>query len=256
MVHTKELIPTLSPVTEEVGELMLLMVPLPSANDQVPVPTEGLLAANTLELVQMFWLGPALEVEGARSTRNNTVSTEGGQEPLVMVQANMLLPGERPVTDEVGELTEVMVPLPDTSDQVPVPIEGVLPEKLVLLEQMAWSRPALAVVGNASVLITTVSRDGGQTPLAMVHTKMLLPTLRPVTDEVGELMFPIAPVPAISVQVPVPVPGVLAAKADELEQMAWSVPACERVGGWSTVMRMLALKEVSTQPGPDITTLR
>lgn len=79
-----------------------------------------------------------------------TVSREGGQEPLLMVQTKRLRPVERPLTAEVGELTEVMVPVPDTSDHVPVPTEGVFPAKALVPEQITWSAPAAALVGSAS----------------------------------------------------------------------------------------------------------
>ena len=49
-----------------------------------------------------------------------------------------------------------------------------------------------------------------------VHWKVLVPTLKPVTVEVGEEGVVIVPVPAISVQSPVPTVGVLAANADEV----------------------------------------
>ena len=48
--------------------------------------------------------------------------------------------------------------------------------------------------------------------MLIVHSKTLGPTVNPVTPEVGEPGVVIVPEPLISVQVPVPVVGVLPAK--------------------------------------------
>ena len=48
----------------------------------------------------------------------------------------------------------------------------------------------------------------------IVHWNVLVPTLRPVTLLVGDEGVVMVPVPAMSVQVPVPVVGVLPAKDD------------------------------------------
>lgn len=140
------------------------------------------------------------------------------------------MPLPKPVTDEVGELAEVMVPLPDARVQVPLPIIGTLPLKLVAVEQMVWSMPALATVGSASTVMITVSFEAGQVPFTMLQTNTFWPMLSPVTDEVAELTLPNVPLPDTSDQVPVPVVGTLAAKADELEQICWLAPAFDTVG--------------------------
>ena len=57
-----------------------------------------------------------------------------------------------------------------------------------------------------------VSELGGQVPLLMVHTKVFNPVVIPVTPLVGFAGVVTVPVPANTVQTPVPIVGVLAAK--------------------------------------------
>ena len=57
-----------------------------------------------------------------------------------------------------------------------------------------------------------VSVLAAQVPLVMVHTKVFTPVVKPVTPLLGSLAVVTTPVPAITVQAPVPMVGVLAAK--------------------------------------------
>ena len=50
-----------------------------------------------------------------------------------------------------------------------------------------------------------------QVPLLIDHTKVFTPAVSPVTPDVGEAGIVTTPVPAITVQAPLPVVGVLAA---------------------------------------------
>ena len=52
---------------------------------------------------------------------------------------------------------------------------------------------------------------GGQVPLVIVHTKVFTPVVKPVTPLVGLVGVVTVAVPAVTVQSPVPVVGVLAA---------------------------------------------
>ena len=52
--------------------------------------------------------------------------------------------------------------------------------------------------------------------MEIVHWKVLVPTLKPDTEEEGEEGEAIVPVPAMSVHRPVPVTGVLAAKLEDV----------------------------------------
>ena len=68
-------------------------------------------------------------------------------------------------------------------------------------------------MGTSATLIITSSVEEVQAPLAMVHLKVAVPpTTSPVKVEVGEEAVVIVAVPDTTVQVPVPVAGVLPAK--------------------------------------------
>ena len=112
----------------------------------------------------------------------------------------------------IGELGFVIVTTPETIAHTPVPTVGVLAESVADVLHTDWSGPALAVVGNTSKLIVTVSLDDGHAPLEIVHCKMYVePDVSPVTVVVGELGLVIFAIPEIIVHTPVPIVGVLAA---------------------------------------------
>jgi hypothetical protein len=66
--------------------------------------------------------------------------------------------------------------------------------------------------------MTIVSLEVGHVPLLIVHTNVLLPTLRPVTPEEGLEGEVTAPPPPITLHVPVPDAGVFPASVDVAEQ--------------------------------------
>lgn len=68
--------------------------------------------------------------------------------PFEILHLKIFAPTLNPVTADVGELGLVAVPVPETNDQVPVPIVGVFPAKVDELVQIVWSGPALATVGT------------------------------------------------------------------------------------------------------------
>ncbi len=71
--------------------------------------------------------------------------------PLEIVQRSVALdPAGTPVTVVVARAVLVIVAVPVTTDQAPVPTVGTLPAsvKFALL-QLLWSAPAAAVVGVA-----------------------------------------------------------------------------------------------------------
>ena len=57
-----------------------------------------------------------------------------------------------------------------------------------------------------------VSVLAAQVPFVIVHTKVFTPVVKPVTPLLGLFAVVTTPVPAITVQAPVPTVGVLAAK--------------------------------------------
>jgi len=64
---------------------------------------------------------------------------------------------------------------------VPVPTAGVLPASVAVAAQTVWSGPALAIVGTRSLVTVTVSLEGAQMPLVIVHTNIFAPIDNPVT---------------------------------------------------------------------------
>ena len=69
-----------------------------------------------------------------------------------------------------------------------------------------------------------------QVPLLIVHTKVFIPVVKPVTPLVGEAGIVTTPVPAVTVQSPVPTTGALAANVAVAEHIVWSGPAADTVG--------------------------
>ena len=73
-------------------------------------------------------------------------------------------------------------------------------------------------MGEASLVIVTVSFDAGQLALLIVQTNVFEPTDSPVIPEVGELGVVTVALPAITVHAPVPTVGELAAKVPVVAQ--------------------------------------
>ena len=96
-------------------------------------------------------------------------------------------------------------------------------------------------------MIVTVSLDGGQEPLLMVHTNVFTPRDNPVTPEVGEAGLVTVELPAMTVQAPVPAVGVFPASVAVVAQTVWSVPAADVVGVGE--FRMLTVSLLGVQ-GP------
>ena len=147
-----------------------------------------------------------------------TVSAEVGQLPLLIVHTNVFAPTVRDVTPDVGSPGVVTALPPAITVKDPEPTIGVFPANVPVVEQTVWSVPAVAVVGTASRVILTVSLVVGQTPLVIIHSNMLVPTLSPVTPELGSFSVVTEPPPAITAQDPVPAVGVFASSVAVVEQ--------------------------------------
>lgn len=137
IVQRKTEIPALIPVTVEPGDDGEMIVPVPEINVHMPVPTEGVLPASVAVELQIDWLGPALAVVGGRSRVIVTSSYTAGHVPLGWLQRKMFAPAPRPVTFVVGDVGETIVPFPEMSVHVPVPVMGALPLNVVEVAQMA-----------------------------------------------------------------------------------------------------------------------
>ena len=78
-----------------------------------------------------------------------TSSLDGVQVPLLIVQRKVLAPAPKPVTVLVGLPGVVIVPVPLTSVQAPVPATGVFPAKAATNPHTVWSGPATDTLGVA-----------------------------------------------------------------------------------------------------------
>jgi hypothetical protein len=79
----------------------------------------------------------------------------------------------------------MIVPLPLTSDQVPVPEVGVTAFKKPSAEHTIAFAPALAVEGGAKLFTNKSALEGGQVPLVIVHRNLLIPGVKPLTVELN-----------------------------------------------------------------------
>ncbi len=134
---------------------------------------------------------------------------------LVIVHSKMFVPKERFVTVLFAANELVKIPVPVITDQVPVPVVGVLAASVAFgLEiQTVWLLPALAMLVAGSTIIVIVEEVLEQVPaLVIVHSKMFVPSVKPVTVELGLVDVVITPPPVNTLHVPTPVVGVLAAK--------------------------------------------
>lgn len=222
--------PTDNPVTPDVGDDGVVTVALPAITVQIPVPTRGVFAASVAVVEQIVWSGPAAEIVATGSTVMVTLSADGGQVPFEIVQTNVFVPTLNPLTPGVAEVVDVRVPVPAVIVHIPDPIIGMFPFKTEAVEQIVESNPALATVGKGSIIRLTESMEEGHVPFEMVQTNVFVPTVNPVTPEVGELGVVTDPPPEKTVQIPVPTIGVFPFKEEDALQKVLSAPAFETVG--------------------------
>ena len=98
----------------------------------------------------------------------------------------------------------------DNTLQVPTPTNGVFPFKVVLpvLTHIVCDTPAFAIVGTSSVWMLIVAVELAQTPFAMLHCNIVVPTVNPVIVELGLFGEVTTPLPDNTLQVPTPTNGV------------------------------------------------
>ena len=71
---------------------------------------------------------------GDLSTEITTSSVEAGHTPLEMVQRKVAeAPLTNPVNPDIGDAGVVMVTVPATTDQEPVPVAGAFPAKVAVV---------------------------------------------------------------------------------------------------------------------------
>ena len=131
-----------------------------------------------------------------------------------MLHCNTFIPRPIPVTVVVGLLIDVITALPLIILQVPTPLVGVFAANVVVgfKIQSVWLGPALAMLGAGFTIIVIVDNVKGQAPLLVIlHCKIFVPKLKPLTIVVGLFALLKVPLPVIILHVPVPLVGVLAA---------------------------------------------
>lgn len=151
IVHWNMFVPNPSPVIEVVAESEFVIVPMPETNDHAPVPTVAVLAVISVLglLIQTVCEVPAFDAVGILFTVIATVEDDDVQGALVIVHLKIFVPIARPVTVVPGESEFVIIPVPETNVQAPVPTAGKFPFKVVVGEdtQSVWFDPAFAIVG-------------------------------------------------------------------------------------------------------------
>ena len=142
------------------------------------------------------------------------------------------VPAVTPVTPDVGEEGVVIVAVPLTTLQTPVPTLALLPASVKdPLLQFTRSLPAEATVAVAWFVSTTSSVEV-HVPLVVVQRSVtFVPAGIPVTVEVGEEGVVIVAVPLTKLHTPVPVVGVLPVKVKlPLLHCSCARPASAAVG--------------------------
>lgn len=186
IVHAKICDPVGIPLTIVLGEPGELIVAVPLTKVQIPDPVVGVLAFKVADVAQMVCEGPALEIVGIAETTIAIVEVEAGEQPDVIAHCTMVVPMPNPVIVVEGEFGELIVPLPETTLQVPTPTAGVLPVIVVLPEftQIVCEGPAFETVGGG-FLITQVVAEEMHPGFAIDQRKTFVPIEIKLTVVVG-----------------------------------------------------------------------
>jgi len=134
-VHWKTLVPALKPVIVELANAGFTTVPVPESFIQLPVPIKGVAAFKVVEVEQINWLTPALEVLGFSETVMVILEVEELQ-TVEIFHSKTLAPTLNPETLLVGDPGFENDPVPETTDQEPVPLNGKFAASVVEKAQM------------------------------------------------------------------------------------------------------------------------
>ena len=130
------------------------------------------MAAQVLAITLVLMLAGQVMLGGVLSRVITTSSWESGQTPFNKVQRRVFAPSPNPVSPDVGLLGLVMVAVPETTVQVPVPVVGEFPDRVAVVPQTAWFNPAFAVVEKLTVTATDAEVAGSQpAPVHVLTTR-------------------------------------------------------------------------------------
>lgn len=110
---------------------------------------------------KIFCAGGQITTGAVLSKVMTTVSEkaeQGGKGELVTVHTKIFGPAPRPVTVDVGEDGDKMVPAPETSVHIPVPYVKVFPARVAVFVHTNWSGPARAKSLNTHLVSDTVRK--------------------------------------------------------------------------------------------------
>ena len=257
ILHCKILFPNDKPETVVVGLLELVNIAEPDITLHEPVPIVGVFAARVVDpvVIQIVWLGPEFAMLDAGSTWIVMALEVDEQVPAeVILHCKILFPNDKPETVVLGLFELVKTALPLTTDQLPVPVVGVLAANVVefVVIQIVCDGPALAILDVGSTCIVMVEDVDEQVPAeVIVHCKILFPKDKPEIVVVGLLEFVNTAEPDTTLHEPVPVVGVFVAKVVELVviQIVWLGPALAILDAGSTwiVIVELVLEQVPAE---------
>src|SRR5690606_16734256 len=240
-------VPAGTPVTVVLKAPGVVIVAVPDTKLHVPLPIAGSTAVIVkLPSLQFSLSKPASAVDGSSWLIRSMSSKLGVHPPLLIVQRNVaVVPTGTPVIVVVGDVGFVIVAVPDTTVQVPVPTPGVLALITnVLLSHCSISTgPASAVVGSARLVRTTWSTLAAQVPFSTRHSRVAeVPTGTPVTGVLKAFGLVMLAVPDTKLHVPLPIAGSTAVivKLPSL-QFSLSKPA-SAVDGGSWLIRSMSSK--------------
>jgi hypothetical protein len=220
----------------------------PLITDQVPVPVVGLFPPSPVVVprAQMVCGPPTVAVVGAWLIVIVTVALESGVHGgLEIVHFNTTGPAPLVCVNVAFGVVAfgLNVPAPPLiTDQVPVPVVGVLPPSPAVVPsiQIVCGPPTVAVVGGWLIVIATVVLESGHGGFEMVHLSTTGPVpLVWVKVALGVVAFGLnVPVPPLMTDhVPVPLVGVLPPSPAVVPnvQMVCGPPTVAVVGGGVTV---------------------
>ena len=210
-LHSKTLGPIFKLFALVAAAVTSVIAAFPAIILQLPIPTEGTVAFKAMELVQVLSSFPAKAIDGGVSLVIETSSKDSGQAPFAaIVHLNTFAPKPNPLTRLTASFGLVIVPVPLTKVQVPVPVKAALPFNVAVSAQTLLSIPASAMVACSCRVINTTSSFTGQLPLLTVQRNSLIPIDKLLTKVPALFASVNVPFPFTKVHVPLPITGTVA----------------------------------------------